>query len=250
MSLHDWGPRSALIGSTGFVGGNLLRQGRFDRQFHRTDIETMRGGDFSVVVCAGVSAVKWRANQQPEEDWRGIEPLLDVLRTIRAERMVLISTVDVFADPNGVTEDTPPSLENHAYGRHRRQVEEFVRETFPVHHIARLPGLFGPGLKKNVIYDLLHGNCLEAIQPRSAYQYYPLAFLTADLLKMIGQGLDTLHFATEPLETSVLHACIAPNRVIGEKAGPVVRYDMRTKHGGYLHDAETVLQELDAFVKS
>ena len=34
---------SALIGSTGFVGGTLMRQTRFDEQFHSTDIETIRG---------------------------------------------------------------------------------------------------------------------------------------------------------------------------------------------------------------
>ena len=161
----------------------------------------------------------------------------------------------MYANPNLVTEDDPPPAENHAYGRHRLKVEQFVAEHFPVHHIARLPGLFGDGLKKNVIYDLLHDNCLEMIQPGSAFQYYNLDHLTADLDKMVANDLQLLNVATEPVSTQSILDHFSPNKEVGSKAGPIGRYDFRTKHdalwnskGGYLYDTATVLAEIGAFM--
>ena len=61
-------PGTALIGHTGFVGGTLLRQCPFDATFNSRNIQDIRGGHFDRIVCAGVSAVKWLANKEPEAD--------------------------------------------------------------------------------------------------------------------------------------------------------------------------------------
>ena len=246
---------NALIGHTGFVGGNLAAQRAYDRCFNSRNIHEIRGRAFDTVVCAGVGAVKWKANKEPEADWAGIQALLEPLATIQAKRFVLISTIDVYPNPVDVTEDDLPSEENHAYGRHRLKVEQFVSERFPLYHIVRLPGLFGNGLKKNVIYDLLHDNCLEMIQPASAFQYYNLAHLTADLDRAVSNGLKVLNMATEPLSTRSIIDSFASGKEVGSKAGPVGRYDFRSKYdhlwncsGGYLYNGATVLREIGEFM--
>ena len=181
---------AALIGHTGFVGSNLLGQGDFSSTFSSSNIGEMRGRHFDTVWCAGVRAVKWWANQHPEEDWSGIADLLDVLATVTCERFVLVSTVDVFQHPNGKTEDDVPEHEGlHPYGLHRLAVEECVR----------LPGLFGPGLKKNVIYDFLHDNQTEKIHADGQFQFYDLASVHADCAMAVVNGLDLVHFAVEPV---------------------------------------------------
>ena len=76
----------ALIGHTGFVGANLLRQGAFDATFNSSSIEAIRGRDFDRVVCAGVTAVKWWANQNPEEDRSRILGLIGHLDHRRLSR--------------------------------------------------------------------------------------------------------------------------------------------------------------------
>src|SRR4051812_7816206 len=121
----------ALIGHTGFVGGNLNRQGVFDARFNSQNIEDLAGQEFDEIYCAGVAAAKWWANQNPQADRDGIEKLLAVLDTVKAGRFVLISTVDVFKVPVAVDEKTVPRGSGlHAYGRHRLLVEEWVKGRF------------------------------------------------------------------------------------------------------------------------
>ena len=43
-----------------------------------------------------------------------------------------------------------------AYGRHRRELEEWVERNIPEHLIVRLPAIYGLHMKKNFLYDMLH----------------------------------------------------------------------------------------------
>lgn len=255
--MHPLGSRTALIGSTGFVGSNLASQHTFTESYHSRNISEIAGRKYDTVVCAGVNAVKYLANQQPEADWAGISRLLDPLRQVKTGRFILISTIDVYAQPIGVTEADPASVENHAYGRHRLAVEEFVREHFSQHHILRLPGLFGPGLKKNILFDLLNRNCLENIQPASSYQYYDVGHLMEDLLKVVELNLPLLNLATAPLKTQTILERFAPDEKVGEKAGLPGHYDFRSLHAGawggkdgYLYSAAQVMEDLSRFFQN
>ncbi|MEI6535114.1 MAG: NAD-dependent epimerase/dehydratase family protein [Verrucomicrobiaceae bacterium] len=255
--MNLWGQNTALIGYTGFVGSNLTMQGNYSALFNSGNIPDISEKNFDTIVCAGVQAVKWKANKEPETDWAGIEKLLQPLATVKAARFILLSTIDVYASPNGVTEYVLPTMENHAYGRHRLKVEEFVRDRFANHHIIRLPGLFGPGLKKNVIFDLLHDNCLDAIQPLSSFQYYHLKHLSADLEKMVRENIRVLNLATEPVSTKAILDSFAPEKVVGSNAGAPAHYDFRSNYDalwncrdGYLYDAPTVLREIGEFMRA
>jgi hypothetical protein len=248
----------ALIGHTGFVGSNLARQGKFEALFNSKNIEQMRGGRFGLVVCAGVQAKKWWANQNPEADWKGISQLLDVLNSIQAEKFALISTVDVYPNPVGVTESTPITGNNHVYGAHRYRIEESARRQFPNGYVVRLPGLFGHGLKKNVIFDLLHDNNLEQINPESVYQYYNLDHLWPDIQLCFQKDLHLLNVATEPVRTAEIIDRYFPER--RSRVGPPqsfrMTYDMRSEYAslwgsgveGYLYGQPAVLREIGVFV--
>ena len=149
--------RDALIGYTGFVGGNLVQQHAFSEVFNSKNIHTIEGQEFDLVVCAGVKAQKWYANAHPQEDLDDITMLMEHLKKASIKRFVLISTIDVYPQVINVDETTTMDLnQEQAYGRNRLKLEEWVKETYPLHHIVRLPGLFGFGLKKNFIYDYLH----------------------------------------------------------------------------------------------
>lgn len=247
---------TALIGHTGFVGSNLDTQYKFDEKFNSRNIGEMAGRHFGLVVCAGIQAKKWWANDHAEEDLVGIETLLNVLATVTADRFVLISTVDVYPTPIDVDETlTPDQSRNHAYGRNRYHAEQFVRERFPTALIVRLPGLFGPGLKKNVIFDLMTGNNLEKINPEGRYQYYDLRDLWSDLQKAELAGLHLVNFATEPVTTREIASALFPDAAIGATAGPAGLYDFHTAHasvwgrdGAYMVGHDAVMAKLADFV--
>ena len=247
---------TALIGSTGFVGGNLLRATPFDHAFHSRTIPEIRGRHYDTIVCAGVRAEKWKANQNPEADAAGIRELTDHLLRASCRRLVLISTVDVYANPAGVDEDTPiVAADVGPYGRHRYELENTLAARFPT-TVIRLPGLFGPGLKKNVIYDLLNGNRVEAINPAAVYQYYNLAHLAEDIRWAVECNLPVVNFATAPIETAELARTVFGRDLkVGPAAGPVARYDMRSKHAdiygrqdGYLYGKDELLADMTRFV--
>ena len=239
----------ALIGNTGFVGGNLGAQQHFTHHFNSKNFTDMAGQEFDELVCAGVQAVKWWANQNPEEDWHGIAPLLEVLERVRARRVILISTVDVYKAPDGVDEATPIETDGlHPYGLHRWRVEEFVRDRFADHRILRLPGLYGRGLKKNLIYDVMHGGELGGFDERSAFQFYNLARLGADIDVAASGSAGTYNLAVAPVSVAqVVEAITGAPYSNRTEAGPL-RYDMQScalslwgLDGRYLEDEQTVL---------
>lgn len=195
--------KNALIGYSGFVGGTLLKQTNFDDLYRSTNIADIRDKSFDTVVCAGAPAVKWLANKNPEQDKESIEGLISHISTIKCERFILISTVDVFKNPNGATESTKIDTDDlHPYGLHRYELEEFVRANFANHLIIRLPGLVGPGLKKNIIYDFLNDNNINAIESRAVFQFYPMVNLWSDIQVAIENDCKLLHLTAEPISVS------------------------------------------------
>jgi nucleoside-diphosphate-sugar epimerase len=166
-------PRRALVGWTGFVGGALAPRVRPVARFRSTDIDQLAQADVDEVVCAGAPAEKWRANAEPEADWAGISRLIDALDRSAATSCVLVSTVDVYADSRGADESTPAdTAQEQAYGRHRALLEEFVTGRFDDVLIVRLPGMFGPGLKKNLVFDLIHQPEARFAHESSTFQFY------------------------------------------------------------------------------
>lgn len=246
---------TALIGYTGFVGGTLLRQRRFDELYNSRNIERIAGRRFDLVVCAGAPAEKWKANQDPAADWRSLQRLIDALSEVETDRLVLISTVDVFGRPVGVTEENIPTDATH-YGRHRYRLEQILSDWFRT-SIVRLPGLFGPGLKKNAIYDLIHDNQVERIDSRAVYQFYPMQYLWRDVQIALNAALPLVHFATGPVSMSdVVRSAFGRDFQNEVVPAPAV-YDLRTQYDalyrsseGYLYSREQCLELIHEFVSS
>jgi len=221
--------RTALVGWSGLVGGNLLAQANFDHKFRSTDISELPNQPYDLLVCAGAPAEKWKANQDPEGDLARLAPLFEALRRVQAKKVVLISTIDVFAKPVNVTESSPTHSDTASvYGKHRALLEDLVRQRFDA-TILRLPGLFGPGLKKNVIFDLLRNNQVEKIHPGGVFQYYPLTRLWADIQICLGGNLPLVHAATQPVATDRIAREIFGVE-LAPKEGAPARYDFHSHH--------------------
>jgi nucleoside-diphosphate-sugar epimerase len=246
---------SALVGYSGFVGGNLLRQRAFDACFNSSNIEAIAGRSFDLLVCAGAPAEKWKANADPAADLANIERLIRALGQAEASKVVLLSTVDVFVDPVAVDEESMTHIAGlHAYGRNRRLLEEVVASRFDT-TIVRLPGLYGHGIKKNAIYDLLNDNNVRKIDSRGAFQFYNLARLWSDIEIALNAELPVVHLATPPVSVTEVARVAFGMEFSNEIVSQPARYDMRTRHadlfgghGYYIEDTRDELASIAEFV--
>ena len=149
----------ALVGYTGFVGSNIYSCAgkEIDAVYNSKNIEEAYGTNPELLIYAGLRAEKYLANNAPGKDMELIREAEGNISKINPHKLVLISTIDVFADPAGVCENDPVNTEGlHAYGLNRYMLEEWVRENYPDALIIRLPGLFGRNIKKNFIYDYIN----------------------------------------------------------------------------------------------
>lgn len=248
----------ALIGCTGFVGATLLRQTAFASLYRSTNITEIAGRSFHSIVCAGAPAQKWIANREPAADLKKIEGLIAHLQTTPCERFVLISTSDVFKRPVGVDEEAPvDERELHPYGLHRRLLEKFVQERFANHLIVRLPGVVGPGLRKNVIFDFLNGNNLHAIDSRGVFQFYPMVNLWYDICLALESGLKLVHLTAEPVSVKEIAAACFGRRFEQFVVSAPAAYDFQSRyatlfggHGAYQYSRRETVQAVRAYAQS
>jgi nucleoside-diphosphate-sugar epimerase len=247
---------NALIGSSGFVGSALLRQRGFESRYCSTNIGDIAGRAFGTIVCAGAPAQKWIANREPEADRRNMERLIACIGKAQCQTFVLISTVDVFLDSRLKEEESPVTDSGlHAYGLHRRLLEQFVESHFPRRLIVRLPGLVGPGLRKNVIYDLKHNNNLQAIDSRAVYQFYPITNLWYDIEIALKAGIELLHLTAEPISVFEVASQGFGRPFVNIREGVPPFYDMRSKHvklfgpGDYQYSKRDTIQAIRAYAQ-
>lgn len=152
----------ALVGYTGFVGSNIYvrARNRIDGLFNSHNIEKAYGLEPELLIYAGLRAEKFLANSAPYKDMELILEAQENIRRINPRQLVLISTVDVYADPLGVDEESDVlggmAKGIQPYGLNRYYLEEWVRINYPDSLIIRLPALYGVNIKKNFIYDFVN----------------------------------------------------------------------------------------------
>ena len=250
--------KTALIGYTGFVGGNIAMQHAFDDVYNSQNIGDIEGKEYDLVISAANRAEMWRINQEPEKDLAEIKEFISHIEKVKISKLVLISTVGVYRNPNGANEDTPIETDGLLpYGVNRYYLENYCRDNFDT-TIIRLPGLFGKGIKKNVIYDLLHDNNIDRIHKDGVYQYYNLANIWKDIQIALDNNLELVNFATPPVSTEeVARECFGIDFTNTPVDVSPAFWDMHSKYaslyggeGNYLYTKETELAEIKAFVEA
>ena len=263
------GNKAALIGYTGFVGSNLNRQAEFHNFYNSKNLHKIKDQHFDAVFCAGAPAVKWMANKFPERDDASINGIIENLEAIGSAKLfVLISTIDVYPTLTKHAEDFPcESGDNHTYGRNRLRLEKFVLEQFPNCLIVRLPAMFGEGMKKNYIYDLINNNRISFIDPNSKFQWYSTSDLMSDITTVLSRNehlsnpVRVVNFFPEPIHTSVIIDTLFKSQSPFTKPRSHQLnglYDLRTLYGemfssiskpGYMRSADEIMQRLKDYVE-
>lgn len=248
--------KTALIGYTGFVGGNIANQYQFDDLYNSKNISDMEGKEYDLVVSAANRAEMWRINQEPEVDRAEIEEFINHIKKAKIKKLVLVSTVGVYKNPNGANEDTPIDTDGLLpYGVNRYYLEQFCRDNFDT-TIVRLPGLFGEGIKKNVIFDLLNNNNVDRIHKAGVYQYYNLANIWKDINIALDNGLALVNLSIPPVSTEeVARECFGIEFTNTPADVKPAFWDMHSKYaevyggkGDYLYTKEQELAGIKAFI--
>ena len=194
----------ALFGYSGFVGSNILQFYKVDQFYNSKNINEARNKTFETIYFCAIPAMKWHANKYPNEDADAIDSIKDVLKTVKANKFILISTIDVYENVTNESDESSQIFfeQNHTYGKNRYLFEQFIMENYADYNIVRLPALLGKGLKKNIIYDLINNNNVNLINLKSAFQWYDLEWLKNDIDVILKNNIKICNLFTEPVETS------------------------------------------------
>ena len=246
--------KTILIGATGFVGSSLARCINFDALASSANISEFYGQNFDLVVVAAGDARKWYANQNPSRDAAHIDKLISDITPIKTSRLLQFSTIDVYADPEGDESSPTSSIACHPYGKNRFHLEEALRAHFGQTKVVRLPALFGPGLKKNLIFDAINDRDLSGFHPDSTFQWFNTKELGRVVELVMEHGLTTLDLAVEPTTvTEVLEAVGHSTKSLSRKAAQVT-YNRRSVHaslfgqsGSYCYTKEETLDMITRF---
>jgi sugar phosphate isomerase/epimerase len=229
---------TALIGWTGFVGSELLLHMDKVDLYNSSNIHTIRGREYNRVYFSGLPAEKWKANKHPEDDKKTLDSILSLLKTVDIKQFVLISTVDVL-DTSG------KDYAVHPYGVHRRQMEEWVETHVSDHYILRLPALFGKGLKKNILYDLIFNNNIELISSGSEFQWYNISHIHDDIELIIRSGRRLTHLTSTPICNREIIETFFPEHIRSCNGTSIVRYSCPVDP---LIPRRNILQEIGEYV--
>lgn len=241
--------RRALIGHTGFIGGNLCRDMEFDERYNSGNVYRL-SGHYGLVVCAAMPGAKWYANENPSKDATALASLIGGLREITADKFVLISTIDVYGpmQRQGAHERIEPDAEApNFYGSHRRLLERFCQRRFDV-HVLRLATVFGRGMRKNALFDLLTGCRVEQIPENSVYQWYNVAQLRRDIERVASDGIGIVNLVSEPVEMAELRDLFFPGLALGPSRSDAPDYAVGTNYRRFLKLRGLILAEIGEFV--
>jgi nucleoside-diphosphate-sugar epimerase len=174
--------RVTVIGANGLVGSAFVRR----LQNHpgvdlvcvtRQNFDSLPAAHSDVVIEAACNSKKFLADADPVSEFAAsVTHRLKSLQKFSADLHVHISSVDVYSDltsPATTREDSAIDLKKTShYGFHKLLAEELVRHYAPRWLILRLAGMVGPGLRKNPVFDILHGLPLR-VHPDSRFQFMP-----------------------------------------------------------------------------
>ncbi len=141
---------------------HLERAGDRVLSIHSRNYAGYVGARADVLVNCNGNSFRYRASQDPRWDFEA--SVLTVHRSLfdfGVSLYVYVSTVDVYnavGDPNRNHEAAaiqPEALTPYAF--HKWMAERTVERYAPQSAILRVGTVLGPGLRKNPVYDLLHG---------------------------------------------------------------------------------------------
>ena len=171
--------RIALIGYKGFVGRALfekLKENRHDvTGVSRDNYESNKKQEFGTLINSAMPSKRYWALENPMQDFDATVRLTaDLVYGWKWKKFVQVSTVSARCQLD------------HPYGINKLCAETLVLNRSKSSLVFRLGALFGEGLDKGVIFDMLKGNKIF-LSGNSRYNYISTGKASEIMAKKIGE---------------------------------------------------------------
>lgn len=221
-----------IVGGNGMIGSNLAKQlatGNMVKNITRHNYERL-DEHFDTLYVSAANPKKYLVNANPNDDVREIKSLVSNIAKLSFDRLILISTVDVYGQvKNRGDENTQLKLGAPSYGNNRLLLEYMLRETQQKGNFKafRLQGIIADNLTKNALFDLKHKHQLSSLQRESIMQWYPIDFLTEHLNLCNDINSEVINLSCEPLQLSEIINEFTPDLLSStSNAKSYIQYDV------------------------
>lgn len=185
-----------LLGGNGFVGSGYARE--LERAGIPFEVITRQNYDqlvdrrCEVLINANGNSSKLLGRTDPKGEFRAsVLSVRDSLVDFNFGTYVFLSTSDVYPDSScaELTEETSDIdiAAQSSYGFHKYLAEQCVRHAAPRWLVIRQGGFVGPGMKKNAVFDVLHGE-KAWVHPETRFQYIHTDDSARSCLALLEQG--------------------------------------------------------------
>ena len=117
--------------------------------------------------------------------------------------------------------------------------------------------LFGKGLKKNILYDLLNNQYLNNINRASILQWYSVKNIWKDIVKIINNDIRTINLVSEPLSLDALLKKHFNNNIYKKNEKLAIKTNIKSVHNinskekaGYYISKNEILEEMGVFIEN
>ena len=239
---------NGIVGSTGFIGQNLALSIPNLVKISREELRSDKVFELDTLLIAAPSAKKYLANLNPGEDLAEIKFLAkNIKKIIKANKVILFSTVDVYKNATESDEGSA-CRDDGDYGGNRRYFEDEILKNFEKVYIRRLAGLYGPFLKKNIVFDLIHNRQeqLKAYNPESTFQMMSIGKTIQISLDIESFPHRILNVVSEPIAVKDF----TDHENWGVMKGPQTEYRVKSIHSnsGYFQTKHESIWELKQFL--
>lgn len=143
-----------IIGASGFVGKKLVQVFKQAGVYEVVEVtrdtyeaEKAKCNEYDLIVHSAMPSKRWWAANNPLDDFDATVRLTaDILYNWKHKKLALISSVSARIQTD------------HPYGRHKHVAEVLTMDFNANNLIFRLGGLYGEGLDKGVVFDMIEGN--------------------------------------------------------------------------------------------
>jgi len=250
----------AIIGARGMVGQNLYNLYNSDNKVYsitRDNIETYNNLKFDIVFVTAADGRKYLANKEPYSDLIAIMSLLNALKFYQTDKIVLISTIDVYNTNNNIgNENTKLSFTVPNYGSNRLLLEFALDDLFKEKLLViRLQGLIAKNLKKNLLFDIKNRRTLPNFSKETTFQFYPLNRLRNDIALILKARLKLCNLSAEPISINEIYSIANREQIKSSaKNSIVLNYNIKSIYhslslgnNGYWLDKNSVIFEIQNY---